>query len=59
MLIACTDKKANQTTDTTISNEEKNEIIEMETLTDELDEATKEIDKTAEELDALLDEIDK
>lgn len=58
-LTACTDKKAENSTENKVDTEKVKEIEEMEKLTEELEETKSEIEKTSKELDAALDEINK
>lgn len=58
LLTACTDKKAQNSSDNALSPEEVKEIQQIEILTDEMDKTKNSIEETARELDAVLDEID-
>lgn len=57
-LTACTDKKAQKSNENDTSAVQIEELQQIETLTNEMEESTQNIEAKAQELDALLKEID-
>lgn len=59
LLMSCSDKKAPNDGVDAITAEEKQEIIKIENLTNELDSTTNEMEMTAKKLEEALMELDK
>lgn len=58
-MTSCTDKKNSQPTENQLSTQEIQEVQQLESENETLDEIQNEIEKSSDDLDAILNEIDK